>query len=170
KGATLTTMPTLLFHSSPGVVIGTAAYMSPEQARGVAVDERTDIWGLGVVLYEMASGRAPFTGETPTDVVVAIVERQQPAISEHVEGTPPELERIVKKALRKDRNERYQIVKEMAIDLRSLRKELEKSSMLERSIVAGTGSSASSEYARASGGRDRKVETNELKQQPTALL
>ena len=170
KSATTTTMPTLLFHSSPGVVIGTAAYMSPEQARGVAVDERTDIWGLGVVLYEMASGRAPFTGETPTDVVVAIVERQQPAISEHVEGTPPELERIVKKALRKDRNERYQIVKEMAIDLRSLRKELEKSSMLEHSISPGMGSSASSEYARASSGRDRKVETNELKQQPTALL
>jgi serine/threonine protein kinase len=95
-------MSTLLFNSSPGTVIGTAAYMSPEQARGVAIDERTDIWGLGVVLYEMASGRAPFTGETPTDVVVAIVEREQPPISQHVEGTPPELERIVRKALRKD--------------------------------------------------------------------
>jgi serine/threonine protein kinase/Tol biopolymer transport system component len=170
KGATHTTMSTLLFNSSPGTVIGTAAYMSPEQARGVAVDERTDIWGLGVVLYEMASGRAPFTGETPTDVVVAIVEREQPPISEHVEGTPPELERIVRKALRKDRGERYQIVKEMAIDLRSLRKEMEKSSMLERSIVPGTGSSPSSEYARASTGRDQKVETDELKQLPTAFL
>jgi eukaryotic-like serine/threonine-protein kinase len=121
QSATTTTMPTLLFHSTPGIVIGTAAYMSPEQARGIAVDERTDIWGLGVVLYEMASGRPPFTGETPTDVVVAIVERDQPPLSQHVEHAPPELERIVKKALRKDRNERYQIVKEMAIDLRSLR-------------------------------------------------
>ena len=125
KGATHTTMSTLLFNSSPGTVIGTAAYMSPEQARGVSVDERTDIWGLGVVLYEMASGRPPFTGETATDVVVAIVEKDQPPISQHVEGVPPELERIVKKALRKDRNERYQIVKELAIDLRSLRRELE---------------------------------------------
>jgi serine/threonine protein kinase/Tol biopolymer transport system component len=168
KSATTTTMPTLLFHSTPGVVIGTAAYMSPEQARGVAVDERTDIWGLGVVLYEMASGRAPFTGETPTDVVVAIVERDQPPISQHVEGAPPELERIVRKALRKDRNERYQIVKEMAIDLRSLRRELEVNSMLERSITPGTVSGAS-EYARASTGRDRKVETNELKQARTTI-
>jgi eukaryotic-like serine/threonine-protein kinase len=166
NSATTTTMPTLLFHSTPGVVIGTAAYMSPEQARGVAVDERTDIWGLGVVLYEMASGRAPFTGETPTDVVVAIVERDQPPLSEHVEGAPPELERIVRKALRKDRNERYQIVKEMAIDLRSLRRELEVNSMLERSIMP---SAASSDYARASTGRDRKVETNELKQARTMV-
>ena len=167
KSATTTTMPTLLFHSTPGVVIGTAAYMSPEQARGVAVDERTDIWGLGVVLYEMASGRSPFTGETPTDVVVAIVERDQPPLSQHVEGTPPELERIVRKALRKDKNERYQIVKELAIDLRSLRRELEMNSMLERSIAPGTGSS-SSEYARAST-RTRIVETNELKQAQTTI-
>src|SRR5215213_8891677 len=165
KSATTTTMPTLLFHSTPGVVIGTAAYMSPEQARGVAVDERTDIWGLGVVLYEMASGRAPFTGETPTDVVVAIVERDQPPISQHVEGAPAELERIVKKALRKDRNERYQIVRELAIDLRSLRKELEMNSLLERSLVSGTGTSATtgSEYAKAATGREKIVDTNELK-------
>jgi serine/threonine protein kinase/Tol biopolymer transport system component len=154
KSATTTTMPTLLFHSTPGVVIGTAAYMSPEQARGVDVDERTDIWGLGVVLYEMASGRAPFTGETPTDVVVAIVERDQAPISQHVEGAPPELERIVKKALRKDRNERYQIVKEMAIDLRSLRRELEMYSILERSITQGSGSPP----------REKAAETDELKQ------
>ena len=120
QGVSTATMSTLLFNSSPGTVMGTAAYMSPEQARGVGVDERTDVWGLGVVLYEMASGRPPFTGETATDVVVAIVEKEQLPISQFVEGTPPELERIVKKALRKDRNERYQIVKEMAIDLRSL--------------------------------------------------
>src|SRR5215211_5426133 len=156
KGAIHATMSTLLFDSSPGTVIGTAAYMSPEQARGVGVDERTDVWGLGVVLYEMASGRPPFIGETATDVVVAIVERDQLPISEHVEGTPPELERIVRKALRKDRNERYQIVKELAIDLRSLRRELEVNSALERSIAPGVGSG--SEYARAST-RDRIVET-----------
>jgi serine/threonine protein kinase/Tol biopolymer transport system component len=168
KGLSHATMSTLLFHSSPGTVIGTAAYMSPEQARGISVDERTDIWGLGVVLYEMASGRAPFTGETATDVVVAIVEREQPPISQHVEGVPPELERIVKKALRKDRNERYQIVKELAIDLRSLRRELEVNSLLERSIAPGV--SSGSEYARASTGRDKIVETKELQHARTTIL
>ena len=163
KGVSHVTMSTLLFDSSPGTVIGTAAYMSPEQARGVGVDERTDVWGLGVVLYEMASGRPPFTGETATDVVVAIVEKEQLPISQFVEGTPPELERIVKKALRKDRSERYQIVKEMAIDLRSLRRELEVDSLLDRSIVPG------SEYARAATSRDRAVDTNELQQARTSI-
>jgi serine/threonine protein kinase/Tol biopolymer transport system component len=165
QGAMHTTMSTLLFNSSPGTVIGTAAYMSPEQARGIAVDERTDIWGLGVVLYEMASGNAPFTGETPTDVVVAIVEREQPPISRHVDGTPPELERIVKKALRKDRNERYQIVKELAIDLRSLRRELELSSLLERSVAPGTGTGANTLGA----DQGRVVDTNELKAARTVV-
>ena len=110
----------------------------------------------------------PFTGETATDVVVAIVEKDQPPISQHVEGMPPELERIVKKALRKDRNERYQIVKELAIDLRSLRRELEVNSMLERSIAPGVGSG--SEYARASTGRDRIIETKELQQARTTIV
>ena len=164
-GAMHTTMSTLLFNSSPGTVIGTAAYMSPEQARGIAVDERTDIWGLGVVLYEMASGNAPFTGETPTDVVVAIVEREQPPISRHVDGTPPELERIVRKALRKDRNERYQIVKELAIDLRSLRRELELNSLLERSVAPGTGTGANT----IAGDGVRPVDTNELKAARTVV-
>ena len=163
KGVSHMTMSTLLFDSSPGTVIGTAAYMSPEQARGVGVDERTDVWGLGVVVYEMACGRPPFTGETATDVVVAIVEKEQPPISQFVERTPPELERIVKKALRKDRNERYQIVKEMAIDLRSLRRELEVNSMLDRSISPG------SEYARASTSRDRGIDTNDVQQARTTI-
>jgi len=160
------TMSTLLVNSSPGTVMGTAAYMSPEQARGVSVDERTDIWSLGVVLYEMVSGRPPFVGQTPTDVVVAIVEKDPPAISQFVTMAPSELERIVRKALRKDTDERYQIVKEMAIDLRSLRKDLEINAQLDRSIAPTTTSAASTasgdHFAGASTGADRTIDTDQL--------
>jgi eukaryotic-like serine/threonine-protein kinase len=120
-----TAMSTLLLHSTPGMVMGTVAYMSPEQARGVPVDVRTDIWSLAVVLYEMTTGHAPFEGGTPTDVIVGIVEKEQPPIAQFLGAVPPELERIVRKALRKDREERYQLAKELAIDLRSLRRDLQ---------------------------------------------
>ena len=166
-------MSATLPDSSPGMVMGTAAYMSPEQARGLSVDERTDIWSLGVVIYEMVSGRAPFAGETPTDVVVAIVEKEPPAISQTVAGAPAELERILKKALRKDRDQRYQIVKEMAIDLRSLRKELEQAAQLEISAAAVRPLSAAEVDTDAGGGQietphtstatgDRRVDTDKL--------
>ena len=159
------TMSTFLVNSSPGTVMGTAAYMSPEQARGVSVDERTDIWSLGVVLYEIVSGHPPFTGETPTDVVVAIVERDPPSLSQYLPGVPPELERIVRKALRKDTEQRYQIVKEMAIDLRSMRKDLEIDSELDRSIapslIGGT-RTVSGAAARAATGSDQAVDTDQF--------
>ena len=128
------TISTLLINSTPGIVMGTVGYMSPEQARGVGADRRTDVWSLGVLIYEMVSSRTPFEGATPTDIVISIVEKEQPPISQHVPSVPQELERIVKKSLRKDPEERYQSVKEMAIDLRSLRRELALDS-LERSVA-----------------------------------
>ncbi|HEX6732289.1 MAG TPA: protein kinase [Pyrinomonadaceae bacterium] len=158
---TSASMSTLMFNSSPGTVMGTAAYMSPEQARGVAVDLRTDIWSLGVVLYEMVSGQTPFTGETPTDVVISIVEREQAPLSQHFAGTPPELERIVRKALRKDPDERYQIAKEMAIDLRSLRRDLE----MDRTLSPESPDSILSTMggAKASTTEERALNTDQLK-------
>ncbi len=159
------TMSTLLVNSSPGTVMGTAGYMSPEQARGVAVDERTDIWSLGVVLYEMVSGKIPFAGPTPTDVVIAIVEREPPSISQYVDAVPAELERIVRKALRKDPEERYQIVREMATDLRSLRKELERDSQLDRSIhpsFSSAGGVTGEDSGKGATGRDKAIDTNQL--------
>ncbi len=118
------TNSTLLLNSTPGTVMGTAGYMSPEQARGVTVDKRTDVWSLGVVLYEMVHGRPPFVGETATDLLVAIVDKE-PAPMSTAAAPPAELDRIVRKALRKNPEERYQIVKEMAIDLRSLQRDLD---------------------------------------------
>lgn len=157
------TLSTLLIHSSPGTVMGTVGYMSPEQARGVSVDVRTDIWSLGVVLYEMVSRHPPFAGPTPTDVVVAIVDKEPPTILHHIGEAPAELERIVRKALRKNPEERYQIVKEMAIDLRSLRKELEKDSQLDRSIApALAGGARSDECPGASTGKKRIINTDQL--------
>jgi len=119
-------VPTIpLHHTAPGVVMGTAAYMSPEQARGKGVDERTDIWSLGVVLYEMVAGRLPFAGETTTDVLGLILHKEPPPLTHEGTHVPPELDRIVTKALRKDKEERYQVVKDLALDLKSLKQHLE---------------------------------------------
>jgi hypothetical protein len=107
------------------MLIGTTAYMSPEQARGVAVDERTDVWSLGVVLYEMLAGRAPFGGQTSSDVLAAILEREPQALIKEGPGVPDGLQRIVRKALQKDREKRYQTSKDLALDLESLRREME---------------------------------------------
>lgn len=115
---------TLELKTSPGVVMGTFAYMSPEQARGLPVDARTDIWSLGVVLYEMLAGRKPFEGATPTDVIIAIAERNPAPLSNHVPDVPITLERIVMKALAKDREERYQTAEDMLIELKDLRHEM----------------------------------------------
>src|SRR5215475_13187005 len=127
--------PTLeLGKTAAGMILGTVAYMSPEQARGLEVDARSDIWSLGVVLYETLTGQAPFKGETFTDVIVSIIERDPPPLSRSLSKTPPELERIVMKALSKRCDERYQTIKELAIDLKNLKQRLEFDAELERTL------------------------------------
>jgi eukaryotic-like serine/threonine-protein kinase len=116
---------TKMLHTSPGMVMGTFAYMSPEQARGLPVDARTDVWSLGVVLYEMLSGQRPFAGETPTDVIVSIVEREPLPLSKFTAEAPAELERITAKTLSKDRQARYQTAGDLLTDLKSLKRVLE---------------------------------------------
>src|SRR3989441_7420005 len=132
-----------------GTVMGTAQYMSPEQARGLKVDARTDIFSLGVVLYEMLAGRAPFTGETTADIISMLLQKEPQSLSALAPDTPAELQSIISKALRKDKDERCQTVKDLLIDLTTLKHELEFSAKLERSAPPKAHLSAST----ASGGQ-----------------
>jgi len=115
-----------LTQTEVGVVMGTAGYMSPEQARGLTVDERTDIWSLGVVLYEMLAQRAPFSGATRMDTMVAILEHDPEPLLKSLEPSRAlqSVQRVVDKALKKERSERYQTADEMLADLISLKQEL----------------------------------------------
>ena len=114
-----------MIKTNPGVVLGTVAYMAPEQARGQKVDERADIWGLGVVLYEMVAGNTPFDGATANDIMASILRTEPLPLERFAPNAPAELSRILKKALRKDRAERYQTVMDLLNDLKSLRREIE---------------------------------------------
>jgi Tol biopolymer transport system component len=107
-----------------GVVVGTAAYMSPEQARAQEVDARTDIWSLGVVLYELVAGRSPFAAASGTEVLAAILDREPPPLVRFEPDTPAELQRILTKCLRKERALRYQVIQDLLLDLQTLRDEL----------------------------------------------
>lgn len=122
-----------LLRTDPGTVMGTALYMSPEQARGLRVDARTDIFSLGVVLYELIAGCLPFTGATRSEVLAAIVSEKQPQpLARYSRETPAELERIVSKALSKKSDERYQSTKDLLIDLRNLKRKLEIDAAIDR--------------------------------------
>jgi len=114
------TMP--LVQTELGRVMGTVTYMSPEQARGVEVDARTDIFSIGVVIYEMIAGESPFAAETASDVIVAILTTEPKPPSSFNQETPAELERIVKKTLAKNREERYSNAGDLLTDLRQLQR------------------------------------------------
>ena len=117
--------PTIQVRTGSGIVIGTAGYMSPEQARGLGVDNRSDIFSLGAVIYEMLARRKPFEGDTPSDTLAAILKTEPPPLSRVMPGVPAELTRIVTKCLKKDREERYQVVKDLWLDLKALKQELD---------------------------------------------
>ena len=123
------------FKTAPGIVMGTPNYMSPEQARGVAVDGRTDIWSVGVVIYEMCSGQVPFSGDTQTDVLVEILSKPLPPLANAAATVPGEISRIVDQALAKNAAERYQSVGELYADLKALKNRLEFEEQLAQTAV-----------------------------------
>ncbi|HKE33230.1 MAG TPA: protein kinase, partial [Candidatus Angelobacter sp.] len=116
--------------TEPALVEGTVSYMSPEHARGLKVDHRTDIYSLGVVVYEMITGNLPFEGETASDVIASILKNEPLPLTNLWLEAPLELQRIVTRALRKDREERYQDVKNLLLDLKSFREESNSGSAL----------------------------------------
>ncbi len=126
----------LLVETNLGSILGTVPYMSPEQACGAPVDKETDIWSLGVVLYEMVTGHQPFVGEAPREVMTSIREKQPPPLTSYSKQSPAELQQIISKALRKDQSERYQSASEMLQALKNLRHNLELKDELERSTTA----------------------------------
>jgi eukaryotic-like serine/threonine-protein kinase len=115
---------TTMMTTSPGIVMGTVTHMSPEQVRGRELDARTDIWSLGVVLYELATRKLPFAGETKGDVIANILSKEPAPIGEYAPDAPLELQRIIAKSLRKEREQRYQSAAEIAADLQNLRAKL----------------------------------------------
>jgi serine/threonine-protein kinase len=125
----------LLVETNLGSILGTVRYMSPEQTRGAHVNKSTDIWSLGVVLYEMATGHAPFNGDTPREVMTSILEKAPP-LTNYNRQTPAELKQIIDKTLRKDRKERYQSASEMVQALKDLRHKLEVQADLARATAA----------------------------------
>ena len=124
-----------LVNSTPGTVMGTAAYMSPEQARGQKIDERSDVFSFGVLLYEVLSGQAPFRGETMMDVISSVMTADPQPLGQLAPHLPKELLRIVQKSLRKKREQRYQTTRDLLIDLKDLRDELQLEAKLEQTAV-----------------------------------
>lgn len=127
------------FKTAPHTVMGTINYMSPEQTQAHGIDERTDIWSTGVMIYEMVSGLMPFKGATMSHTIVQILEKDPVPLTQFKQRQAPvELERIVSKALSKNPDERYQTAKDMLIDLRSLKKRLDVEAEIERTSSPDT--------------------------------
>ena len=124
-----------LVETTPGAIVGTASYMSPEQTRGLPIDPRADIWSLGVILYEMMAGCLPFMGKTPVDVIAATLEREPPPLPTNGSVMLEEFERIIFKTLQKEKENRYQSAADLLTDLEHLKQRLALAGESERSDI-----------------------------------
>ena len=146
--------------TEPGVVMGTVIYMSPEQARGLQVDVRTDNFSLGVLIYEMVAGCLPFQGSNPNEILASILsDKEPPPLARYARDIPPELERIVEKALRKNLEERYQTSKDMLLDLKRLKHKLEVDAEIERTAPPSERAASEEFRVMPSGGRSAERKT-----------
>jgi serine/threonine protein kinase/tetratricopeptide (TPR) repeat protein len=157
----------LLVNTDANMVMGSPSYMSPEQARGLKVDSRTDIFSLGVVIYEMVAGKRPFDGETASDVIANILERNPPPLAHYTIGVPETLEWIVLKALRKNRDERYQTARGVLNDLRALKQRVEFEVELERSVNPGPMATVRVAHSAVTTVKDLAAESDEIAAAPT---
>jgi len=154
-------------HSTPGVVMGTVGYMSPEQAQAKPVDQRSDIFSFGCILYEVATGRKPFTGDSIVDTLHKIIYDPAPAITDFNPSASPELQRAIRKCLAKEPEKRYQTIRDTANDLEELLEEMKGVSDVERSVSPPTSTTTSS----APGSTDdagRAESTVSVSQQPAS--
>ena len=140
-------------HSTPGVVMGTVGYMSPEQAKAKPVDQRSDIFSFGCILYEAATGRKPFAGDSVVDTLHKIIHDPAPAISDFNPSASPELQRVIRKCLAKEPAKRYQTIRDTANDLEELIEEMKGMPIMERSVAPSTSASTRS----GPGGTDQYV-------------
>lgn len=159
-----------LVNTEAGAVMGTVAYMSPEQARGLEVDGRTDIWSLGCVLYEMVAGRRPFAGETASDVIAALLKTTPVPLKQIAPTIPDELQRIVSKAMRHEKDERYQTAQDLLLDLRYLQKQLDQEAEIERSAALTQVSISSEAVNRETMQGVTANALSDTKSAPTSLL
>ena len=131
------TDPHSVVNTTAGIVMGTPQYMSPEQARGKPVDRRTDIFSLGVILYEMLAERPPFVGDTPSDVIAAILMKEPEPLSTLIAKVPRELEQVISRSLSKELATRYQSADDMLADLKRIRHRIELEAVIDSGGISG---------------------------------